>query len=289
MRLPGEGTTTRRLLVAAGAGLILGAAAGLIGVGGGEFRIPVLLLLLRLEVRTAAGVNLLVGLFTVSLAFARRAGHYPWSADDLLLAGTLIGASLAGSTLGARQAHRLPSRPLLMVVRFYLLAVGTWMIGEAVLGAEPLLIRPDGGARLALAGTLGFVIAAVSGALGVAGGEMRIPALIYLFGFGVKEAGTLSLLASIPTVAAGAVTYRRLGHLPDEAVRLALVMGAGSLAGVLAGTALLPAVDPHLIKGLLGLVLLLAAAGLGSSRVFLRGRDGRRPEGLEPRDRTETG
>lgn len=275
MTVPEEGTTPPGLLVALGAGLILGAAAGLIGVGGGEFRIPVLLLLFRLELRTAAGVNLLVGLFTVSLAFARRAGHYTWSAEDLLLAGVLIGASLAGSTLGARRAHRLPSRALLMGVRLYLLAVGTWMIGEVALQAETVLIRPDAWARLALAATLGLAIAAVSGALGVAGGELRIPALMYVFGFGVKDAGTLSLLASIPTVAAGAVTYRRFGHLPDDAVRLALVMGAGSLAGVLAGTALLPLVDQRVLKGLLGLVLLLAAASLNSSRVFLRGRGGR--------------
>jgi uncharacterized membrane protein YfcA len=43
---------------------------------------------------------------------------------------------------------------------------------------------------------------------------------------------------------------------------LALLMGAGSLLGVLAGAALLPLVDRHTVKGLLGLILLLATIGL---------------------------
>ena len=56
---------------------------------------------------------------------------------------------------------------------------------------------------------------------------MRIPALIYLFGIPVKEAGTISLLVSMPTVAMGVIAYRRLGHVPSDALRLALVMGGG--------------------------------------------------------------
>ena len=67
-------------------GVITGAAAGLIGVGGGEFRIPFLLYLFGSEVKTAAGVNLVVGLFTVCLAFIRRRGQHAWAAEDIMLA-----------------------------------------------------------------------------------------------------------------------------------------------------------------------------------------------------------
>lgn len=250
------------------AGVVLGTAAGLIGVGGGEFRIPVLLHVLRLEVKTAAGVNLIVGFFTVVLAFLRRWGQQPWPTDELILAGILIASSAVGSVVGARQAHRLPARPLKRVVLAYLLAVGVWMIVEAVTHAEVVLLNPSGMARWVLAAGVGFAIAAVSGSLGVAGGEMRIPALLYLFGYGVKEAGTISLLASIPTVGAGAVAYRRLGHIPNRALVLAVVMGGGSLLGVLLGTALLPFVDKHLLKGLLGAVLLLATACLALPEFF---------------------
>jgi uncharacterized protein len=117
---------------------------------------------------------------------------------------------------------------------------------------------------------LGFVIAAASGALGVAGGEMRIPVLMYLFAVPVRTAGTISLLASIPTVAAGAFTYRRLGHIPNRVLVLSLLMGAGSIIGVLIGAALLPLVDKHTLKVLLGLILLVATACLMLPGLFSR-------------------
>jgi uncharacterized membrane protein YfcA len=255
-------------LVALVSGVALGAAAGLIGVGGGEFRIPVLLLVLRLEVKTVAGVNLIVGLFTVALAFLRRWGQQAWPTEDLVLAGILMATSTIGSVIGARQAHRLPSRPLKKIVVAYLLAVGAWMIIEAVTHVEVLLFNPEGVARWVLAVVVGFLIAAVSSSLGVAGGEMRIPALMYLFGYGVKEAGTISLLASIPTVGVGAVAYRRMGHIPNRALVVALFMAGGSLLGVLLGTSVLPLVNKHLLKGLLGAVLLLATVCLALPSFF---------------------
>jgi len=86
------------------AGLLLGAAAGLIGVGGGEFRIPVLLYLLRRDVKTAAGVNLVVGFLTVALSFARRWGQHTWNDDQLSIAALLATASVIGAVLGARSA-----------------------------------------------------------------------------------------------------------------------------------------------------------------------------------------
>jgi uncharacterized membrane protein YfcA len=257
-------------LIAFGVGIVLGTAAGLIGVGGGEFRIPVLLFMFRLEVKTAAGVNLIVGFFTVAVAFLRRWGQQALPTEDLALAGILVGASLIGSLVGARQAHRLPARPLKWIVVAYLLAVGTWMMIEAVAHAEAVFLHPEGVARWALAAVVGFVIAVVSSSLGVAGGEMRIPALMYLFGYGIKEAGTISLLASIPTVGAGAVAYRRMGHIPNPALAVALFMAVGSLLGVLLGTSLLPLVNPHLLKGLLGAILLLATVCLALPALFTR-------------------
>lgn len=243
-------------------GLLTGTAAGLVGVGGGEFRIPILLYLFGAQVKTAAGVNLVVGLFTVCLAFFRRWGQHTWTTDDLLLTSVFALASLFGAVLGARQAHRLSSLLLRKTVCFYLFLVGAWMIIEALSQSDHTLLYPQGAARLLLATLFGFVIAAISAALGVAGGEMRIPVLMYLFALPIKEAGTISLMVSIPTVAAGAVTYRRLGHVPNRVLLIAILMASGSLAGVLIGTSLLALVDKHALKAILGFILLLATAAL---------------------------
>jgi uncharacterized membrane protein YfcA len=253
-------------------GIVIGAAAGLIGVGGGEFRIPILLHVLRLPVKMAAGANTVIGLVVVVLSVARRWGQQRLSHDELTLAGIMAAASILGAILGAKQAHRLSAPLLKRIVCLYLLAVGAWMVAEGIAQAEHSLIDPRGWLRWTLAALIGFVIAAASGALGVAGGEMRIPALLYLFALPIKTAGTVSLIASIPTVAGSAFTYRRLGHLPNRVLGLSILMAAGSIIGVLIGASLLPLFDKHMIKILLGLILLIATACLMLPGFFTRHR-----------------
>ena len=51
------------------------AAAGLIGVGGGEFRIPVLVRLLEFPLTLAGRINFVVGSFTVVLGAIHRSGQ----------------------------------------------------------------------------------------------------------------------------------------------------------------------------------------------------------------------
>jgi len=243
-------------------GVLIGAAAGMIGVGGGEFRIPVLLHVLRLPVRVAAGANTVIGLAVVILGAVRRLPQHAWQEGDAVVVGTMVLSSLAGAWIGARMANRVPLAPLKAFVIAYLLLVGVWMIVEAFLHVDYALLDPTGAVRIVLAAVASFAIAAVSGSLGVAGGEMRIPALMYLFAMPIKQAGTVSLLVSIPTVAASAVAYRRMGHIPNRVLAVAGVMGVGSVIGVLIGAALLPYVDKHVLKGILGAILLLATACL---------------------------
>jgi uncharacterized membrane protein YfcA len=138
------------------------------------------------------------------------------------------------------------------------------MLYESIAHAEHVLLEPTGTLRWTLAAAIGFAIALVSGVLGVAGGEMRIPALLYLFGVPIVEAGTLSLAVSIPTVVAGAFTDRRLGGIPDSVIRVALLMGIASAVGVLVGAALVPYASREVIKGALGVVLLLATVRLAA-------------------------
>jgi hypothetical protein len=70
-------------------GIVIGAAAGLIGVGGGEFRIPVLLHVLKFPVKEAAGANTVIGLFVVVLSVIRRWGQQQLTADDLTVGGSM--------------------------------------------------------------------------------------------------------------------------------------------------------------------------------------------------------
>ena len=62
----------------------------------------------------------------------------------------------------------------------------------------------------------GLAIGLVSSLLGVAGGELIIPTLVFAFGVGIKPAGTASLLISLPTVVVGVFRHRRLGSFTDR-------------------------------------------------------------------------
>lgn len=239
-------------------------AAGFVGVGGGEFRIPVLVEVLRYPLKLAGGINLVVGLFTVALSIVRRWGSQPWTSEDMALVGIMSVLSVIGSAIGVIARRRLPVRPLTLAVAAYLGIAGSWMLYEAFNHSEHVLLDLTGIARLVLAGAVAFLSAVISGGLGIAGGEMRIPALLYLFAIPIQTAGLLSLMVSVPTLAAGTVTERRIGGLPGAAVRVAVLMGIASAVGVILGTALLPYANRDLIKGVLGGILVLASIHLAA-------------------------
>src|SRR5213596_2591699 len=86
-------------LVAGIAALPIGIVAGVTGVGGGEYRAPVLLSLLR-NVRWTIAGNLLAGVL-VSLGLVVLRGALFQASDTLLLAATMIVGSLPGAYGGA--------------------------------------------------------------------------------------------------------------------------------------------------------------------------------------------
>lgn len=243
-------------------GFLTGTAAGLVGVGGGEFRLPVLVTWLGFPLKLAASANLVIGLLTVVVSAARRWGRHRWIGEDLVLLGVMALASVVGAALGCLLRKRLRLGVFRALVCAYLVLVGAWMLYEGLAGTEHVLLRPTGILRPLWGAVGGFLVAIVSGALGVAGGELRIPMLLYLFGLPIREAGTLSLAVSIPTVAAGVVTDWHVQPPPASALHAAALMGLASFAGALTGAALVPLVDRDTLKALLGVVLILATVRL---------------------------
>src|SRR6266571_3288323 len=78
------------------------------GVGGGEYRAPVLLILLR-NVRWTIAGNLLAGVI-VSVAVVVLRGALFQGSDALLLAATMIVTSVPGAYAGALLARRTPAK-----------------------------------------------------------------------------------------------------------------------------------------------------------------------------------
>jgi uncharacterized protein len=111
---------------------------------------------------------------------------------------------------------------------------------------------------IVLALSLGLAAGVLSGLFGVGGGILFVPALVAL-GLGQLEAQATSLLAILPTVAAGAWNQRRYGNLRP---RLALQLGIASLAGVAVGALIAVSLSEEVLRRLFALLLLVVAARL---------------------------
>jgi uncharacterized membrane protein YfcA len=116
---------------------------------------------------------------------------------------------------------------------------------------------------IALALLLGLMAGVLAGLFGVGGGILFVPTLVAL-GLGQVEAQATSLLAILPTVAAGAWNQRRYGNLR---VRTAALLGVVSVLGVEIGARLATAVSEDLLRRLFA-VLLIAVAGQLAWRAY---------------------
>ena len=112
-------------------------------------------------------------------------------------------------------------------------------------------------AALAAVG-LGLAAGVVSGLLGVGGGLLFVPTLLAL-GLGQRHAEATSLLAILPTVAAGAWSQNRYGNVRWRA---ALVLGVASVGGVAGGGFLSESLPEHALRRLFAMLVLCVAAQL---------------------------
>jgi uncharacterized protein len=111
---------------------------------------------------------------------------------------------------------------------------------------------------VALALVLGLAAGVSAGLFGVGGGILFVPTLVAL-GLGQLEAQATSLLAILPTVAAGAWNQHRYGNLR---VRTAAIVGVSSVAGVEAGARVATSLPEDALRRLFAVLLFAVALQL---------------------------
>lgn len=111
---------------------------------------------------------------------------------------------------------------------------------------------------ITLAILLGVVAGVMAGLFGVGGGILFVPTLVAL-GLGQLEAQGTSLLAILPTAAAGIWNQRRYGHMRPRA---AVVLGVASIVGVEIGARIATELPEQTLRRLFGLLLFAVAAQL---------------------------
>jgi hypothetical protein len=103
---------------------------------------------------------------------------------------------------------------------------------------------------------LGVVAGVLAGLFGVGGGILFVPTLTIGLGLTQLHAEASSLLAIIPTVAAGTWRQQRYGNVRW---RPAIIIGVAAVAGVEAGVIVAEHLPEHALRRLFGALMILVA------------------------------
>lgn len=216
-------------------GVVAGFLSGLFGIGGGTVIVPALVLWISMDHRIAAGTSVAAILpmaVSGSISYAVQ-GHVDWIAAVLLAAGIIVGAQV-GSMLLAK----LPVKAIQWTFLLFLLViiVSLWFIVPQ--REDSIALNLITGLFLALTG---FITGVLSGILGVGGGVIVVPVLMFFFGSSDLIAKGTSLVMMIP----GSISAT-LGNLRRSNIdmRGALYIGAAGVACAPLGSLLAGWIDP---------------------------------------------
>jgi len=255
-------------------GLLVGCYGSLVGAGGGFLMVPVFLLVFRFPPTLAAGTSL-----TVVFANA-AAGSYSYFRQrriDIRSGLQFAAATVPGSIAGVYLLRFLSARTFEIIFGVLLCALGLFMglrpqdreaeeLPHEVLEAgrsrgivlRHLLDRK--GAHYSYRYPwwrgilLGLVVGIMSSLLGIGGGPLHVPGMVFLLGFPVHIAIATSHFVLALSSLVGSTLNLILGQVH---LATALVMGAGAVVGARVGTELASRLRGGPILRLLSLALIV--------------------------------
>lgn len=114
---------------------------------------------------------------------------------------------------------------------------------------------------------IGFFSGIISG-MGIGGGTILIPALLFLTGIDQHQAQGVNLIYFIPTAITALITHQKKGNLSWETAKPLALMG---LAGAAAGAFLAVSLESEILKRIFGGFLFL----MGLSEIFKKKKTGK--------------
>ncbi len=255
--LPIAGLSINLLLLVA-VGAVVGLLSGLLGIGGGFLLTPILMMIgVPPTVAAASGTNAIVATSSSGVA-----AHFRLNNVDLKMGALLLVGGLAGSGVGVqciKVLKALGNADLVITLTYIVIlgAVGGYIVRDSlrkmrrgVMAAKlrppvktrsffdrlPLQVDfPRSGVRhsvlvpLVLCAFIGIL----TGIMGVAGGFMLVPVLVYLLGMPTHVAVGTSLFQALFTCAGATFMQAGTNHTVD--LILALILAAGSTIGAQVG------------------------------------------------------
>ena len=251
-------------------GIVSGLMGGMLGLGGGVFLVPFLILGLGLQFQAAAAISLLAVISTSSAVSAARAGR---ELINLRLGMVLEVATAAGGLTGGLTAQMLSSSTLQLLFSVIAVAVAIAVMRrphDEILPqpADPGLL---GGIyrdertgrsftyrvqRLPFGLAASFLAGNISSLLGVGGGIIKVPVMVTWCGVPMRVAAATSALMIGVTAVSGAVIHLGRGGLIYQLAAAAIL---GTQIGSAAGLRLSARTRTTNLKGLLAAVLIVVA------------------------------
>lgn len=272
------------VLLSMGAGV--GFLSGLFGVGGGFLMTPLLIFIgVAPAVAVATGANQIVAA-SVSGAWAHwRRGNVDLKMGIVLLIGGMAGSMLGVHLFSLLRASGQVDLTIQICYVVFLGGIGLMMAVEAVQAlrraADPMAPRRKLHMHTWLHGLpfkmrfrrsklyisallplgLGVLIGILAAIMGVGGGFIMVPAMIYLLGMPTSVVIGTSLFQII--FVAGNVTFLQAWQNQTVDVMLALILTVGGVIGGQLGSAAGARLRGEQLRGLLALLVLLVCAKLG--------------------------
>jgi uncharacterized membrane protein YfcA len=263
MYFPISGVVVNPLLLI-GVGFVVGVLGGFFGVGGGFLAGP-LMFLSGVPMNFVVGTDLahMAGKSIVAARRHRAMGHVDIKLGLLMVGGTVVGVELGARGIEALKLTGHLDQVLSLIYIVLLTVIGVFTLFESLralrmrrterLPAEevmgfagltpymhriklpPMISLPRSGIgsiSLWVVLGVGFVTGVLSGLLGVGGGFIRMPLLIYVLGVPTHVAVGTDLFEIMISSGFGTVTHALKGNVD---VLMALVMQTGAAIGAQVG------------------------------------------------------
>lgn len=249
-------------------GVFLSTVGTLVGLGGGVFMVPILVLIfgIPLKIAIAAITFCLIPSSVLSTIFNVRGKHIDYFAAVTLEIPTIIGA-----LVGAYLTTLLPIRPMETLFAMLVAFMG-WRIlngnpnltrvslADHINKIPPVFARSNGEvtyhAGLPAIGFFGLLAGVLAGMFGIGGGIIKTPVMIKIFRMPARRATATALFMMVFTSSTAAFSHWKLGRLEWG---LALPMGCAFFCGSFIGNKLAGKIKAQTIEKLLGVVLAMAS------------------------------
>jgi len=242
-------------------GLLAGSLSGLLGIGGGVILVPALVFIFNLPEQSAQGTTLALMVPPIGLLAAWH--YYKQGHVNLRVAGVICLGFALGGWLGAKSAllmsgalsEKIFAAALLLIAAKMLFFPEQSLAGEQTLHSHANRRFSLGSIGLFL--LLGVFAGGLSGLLGIGGGVIIVPLLIFLFGFSQHDAQGTTLALMVPPIgllAAWQYLQRGAVDLPTAGW-----VCLGFFVGGLLGARLASSVPTRVMSKIFGIAVILIA------------------------------